>query len=41
MIAAWYRDLYKIGSVAGATAVVFRAAHAVGIPMIGGGSQFG
>jgi uncharacterized membrane protein YgaE (UPF0421/DUF939 family) len=36
MIAAWYRDLYKIGSVAGAWAVVFRVALAVGIPMIGG-----
>jgi hypothetical protein len=36
MIAAWYRELYKIGSVAGATAVVLRVALAVGIPMIGG-----
>jgi hypothetical protein len=36
MTAAWYRDLYKIGSAAGATAVVFRVALAVGIPMIGG-----
>jgi uncharacterized membrane protein YgaE (UPF0421/DUF939 family) len=36
MIAAWYRDLYKIGSAAGATAVVSRVALAVGIPMIGG-----
>jgi hypothetical protein len=36
MLAAWYRDLYKIGSAAGATAVVFRVALAVGIPLIGG-----
>jgi Fusaric acid resistance protein-like len=36
MIATWYRDLYKIGSAAGAWAVVFRVALAVGIPMIGG-----
>jgi hypothetical protein len=36
MNAAWYRDLYKIGSAAGAAAVVFRVALAVGIPMIGG-----
>jgi hypothetical protein len=36
MIADWYRDLYKIGSAAGATAVVLRVALAVGIPMIGG-----
>jgi hypothetical protein len=36
MTAAWYRDLYKIGSAAGATSVVFRVALAVGIPMIGG-----
>src|SRR5579871_5869194 len=32
MNAAWYRDLYQIGSAAGATAVVFRVALAVGIP---------
>jgi hypothetical protein len=36
MIPVWYRDLYKIGSAAGATAVVFRVALAVGIPLIGG-----
>jgi hypothetical protein len=36
MNAAWYRDLYKIGSTAGAAAVMFRVALAVGIPMIGG-----
>jgi hypothetical protein len=36
MTAAWYRDLYKIGSAAGATAVVFRVALAVGVPMVGG-----
>jgi uncharacterized membrane protein YccC len=35
MIASWYRDLYKIGSMVGATAVVVRVALAVGIPMIG------
>jgi Fusaric acid resistance protein-like len=35
MTAAWYRDLFKIGSAAGAVAVVFRVALAVGIPMIG------
>lgn len=36
MNAAWYRDLYQIGSAAGAAAVVFRVALAVGIPLIGG-----
>ena len=36
MVSAWYRDLFKIGSAAGATAVVFRVALAVGIPLIGG-----
>jgi len=36
MIAPWYRELFKIGSAAGAAAVVFRVALAVGIPMIGG-----
>lgn len=33
---AWYRDLYKVGSIAGAQAVFFRVALAVGIPLIGG-----
>jgi hypothetical protein len=36
MTAAWYRDLYKIGSARGAAAVVLRVAFAVGIPLIGG-----
>src|ERR1700679_1913182 len=36
MIAAWYRDLYKIGSAVGATGMVLRVALAVGIPTIGG-----
>jgi Fusaric acid resistance protein-like len=36
MNATFYRDLYKIGSATRATAVVFRVAVAVGIPMIGG-----
>src|SRR5262249_9027424 len=30
---SWYRDLYKIGSVAGAKAVVVRVTLAVGIPL--------
>jgi Fusaric acid resistance protein-like len=36
MTAPWYRDLYKIGSISGARAVVTRVALAVGIPLIGG-----
>jgi hypothetical protein len=36
MNAAWYRDLYQIGSFRGATAVVLRVAAAVGVPLIGG-----
>ena len=35
-MAPWCRDLFKIGSAAGAAAVVFRVALAVGIPLIGG-----
>jgi hypothetical protein len=31
----WYRDLYRIGSVTGAQAVLFRMGLAVGIPLIG------
>src|SRR5215831_5290033 len=33
---SWYRDLYKIGSVAGMKAVVVRVTLAVGIPLLGG-----
>ena len=33
---SWYRDLYKIGSVAGATAVASRVTLAVGVPLVGG-----
>jgi hypothetical protein len=36
MNAAWYRDLYQIGSFRGATVVVLRVAAAVGVPLIGG-----
>jgi hypothetical protein len=35
MTPAWYRDLYRIGSVQGVQAVLVRMALAVGIPMIG------
>ena len=33
---SWYRDLYKIGWVAGATAVAWRVTLAVGVPLVGG-----
>ena len=36
MDVSWYRDLYKIGSVAGATAVASRVTLAVGVPLVGG-----
>jgi hypothetical protein len=33
---SWYRELYKIGSVAGIKAVIVRVTLAVGVPLIGG-----
>ena len=33
---SWYRDLYKIGSLAGVKAVAVRVTLAVGIPLLGG-----
>ena len=36
MKSLWYRDLYKIGSLAGAQAVAVRVTLAVGVPLVGG-----
>ena len=36
MNASWYRDLYRIGSVAGVKAVALRVTLAVGVPLLGG-----